>query len=174
MRWVKGRGPVVALAVIGLVAVGLWSLGGHFRPGASGQPPRLAEGAVVIYRTTYLVCGAREETTRSAEPDLVGLSAAEVLARHPGWDLVSFAPGRVELERRVDGMCPEMVTYRFLTIADGKVTVYYGRRREHLLLKEISPARAEGLLPEDRAALEQGIVVVGDEALAQFLEGLGD
>lgn len=134
----------------------------------------LAGGAVVVYRTTYLLCGSREEREEPAPPYLVGRTRQELESLHPGWEVVSFAPDRVVLERQVEAMCPDMVRYRYVTLSDGRVAVYYGREPGHLLLKELSPLRAEALLPEDRRALGEGVVLEGDEQVAQFLEGLGD
>ncbi|MEW6547168.1 MAG: BofC C-terminal domain-containing protein [Bacillota bacterium] len=163
---------VVLAVVVGTVLVFLPSFREHDR--AVHRSPVVLEGARVLYRTTYLLCGYREEKEEPVWPELVGCTEQEFMTRHPGWTLVSFGPTRIELERQVDAVCPEMVRYRFLTISDGKVAVYYGRSRDHLLLKELTTVRSESLLPEDRQLLQQGMVMEGDDQVARFLEGLGD
>ena len=141
---------------------------------AVDRSPVVAEGATVVYRTTHLLCGCREEREVPVWPELVGCTREEFMKHLAGWTLLSFSPTRVEVERRVEDMCPDMVRYRFLTIADGRVAVYYGRSREHLLLKEVTAVDARQLLPEDRELLERGLVVEGDGEAERFLEGLGD
>lgn len=164
---------LVVLAAVLAAALVWWPSYGR-RERAVDQGAAVGEGAVVVYRTIYRLCGSREEKEEPVWPELVGRSQQEVVQRHPGWQLVSFAPDRIVLERQVEAMCPDMVRYRFVTISDDRVAVYYGRDPDHLLLKELSPLRAEGLLPEDRQVLGQGVVLEGDEQVAQFLEGLGD
>lgn len=138
------------------------------------RSPVVAEGATVLYRTVYLLCGCREEREVPAGPEMIGCTREELMEHLPGWTLVSFSPSRIEVERQVHGMCPDMVRYRFITITDGRVAVYYGRSREHLLLKEVTSVDAGQLLPEDRQLLEQGVAVEGDAEVERFLEGLGD
>lgn len=164
---------ILCLAVVvatALVVLPWW----RERHRAADRAAVIREGATVTYRTTYLKCGHREEAEEPVWPELVGCTEREFMQRHPGWNLVSFSPTRIELERQVDAMCPDMLRFRFLTISDGRVAVYYGGVRDHLLLKELTPVAAGSLLPEDRRTLEQGVVVEGDGEAARFLEGLGD
>jgi len=160
----------VAAVVLAAVLVPLW----RERHRVVDRSPVVAEGATVLYRTTHLLCGCREEREVAVWPELVGCTREEFMRHLAGWTLLSFSPTRVEVERQVEDMCPDMVRYRFLTIADGRVAVYYGRSREHLLLKEVTQVDARQLLPEDRELLEQGLVVEGDGEVERFLEGLGD
>ncbi|MDI6895436.1 MAG: BofC C-terminal domain-containing protein [Bacillota bacterium] len=162
----------VAAAVLTTVLVLSPFYRGHDR--AVDRSPVVGEGATVLYRTTYLLCGYREEREAAVWPELVGCTQEEFMKHHPGWTLLSFSPTRIELERQVEAICPDMVSYRFLTISDGKVAVYYGRSRDHLLLKEVTPVDARTLLPEDRELLQQGVLVEGDGEVTRFLEGLGD
>jgi hypothetical protein len=165
------------VVVLGLAAVVVATVLVPFlreRHRAVDRSPVVAEGATVLYRTVHLVCGCREEREVPVWPELVGCTQEEVMKHLAGWTLVSFSPTRIEVERQVEDMCPDMVRYRFLTIADGRVAVYYGRSREHLLLKEVTAVDARQLLPEDRERLEQGLVLEGDSEVQRFLEGLGD
>ncbi len=175
MRYRTKRYLIVLLSLAACVtAYLLFPTIGSERPQTVTQEGVLAEGAQVVYRTTYLICGSVVETTQPAWPELIGQPAEVVLDRHPGWRLVSFQPGRVELAREVEAMCPDMVANRFITTADGRVIVYYGKDRQHLLLKEIAPVSVQDLLPEDLARLEKGVVLSGDEEVSRFLEGLTD
>lgn len=164
---------LITVAAVLAAALAFWPSYGR-RERAADQADVVGEGAVVVYRTIYLLCGSREEKEEPAWPELVGRPRQEVLQRHPGWQLVSFAPDRIVLERQVEAMCPDMVRYRLVTISDGRIAVYYGRDPGHLLLKELSSLPVEALLPEDRQVLGQGVILEGDERVTQFLEGLGD
>lgn len=171
-RWYLAATLALAAVVAGVLVFGPHLPWGGARPSPEGQATVLEEGATVVYRTTYAVCGSTEETVQPAWPELIGKGAHEILVRHPGWELASFSPQQVVLQRTIEAMCPDMVRYRFLALADGRVVIYYGRTADHLLLKEVSPIREVDLLPEDRHQLEKGVVLEGDLAVTQFLEGL--
>ncbi|HHY96142.1 MAG TPA: hypothetical protein GX513_14220 [Firmicutes bacterium] len=171
-RWYLAATLTIAAVVAGVLVFGPHLPWGGARPSPDRESAVLGAGATVVYRTTYSVCGSTEETVQPAWPELIGKGAPEILARHPGWELAGFSAHQVVLQRTIEAMCPDMVRYRFLALADGRVVIYYGRTRDHLLLKEVSPIREVDLLPEDRHLLEKGVVLEGDLAVTQFLEGL--
>lgn len=153
---------------------------------ADSRPQTWPEGVTVVtaatevvLRTTYLKCGETREQVLTADDSVVGLSMEGLRRFHPDWTVISFTPERLVARAVKDAWCPdldpaEMERYRTIGIDDGKVTVFWGKPGPHRPVKEVTPFPADSLSPADRALLEKGYTVEGDEAVLQYLEGLAE
>lgn len=141
--------------------------------------PVITPNTQVIIRTTYLKTDETVEVTEKPEESIVGLSLEGLRRFHPEWTVIDFSAERLVVRSIKDTWPPdedpaEMERYRTIGIQDGKVTVFFGKTAVSRRVKEVTPFAADGLAPETRAMLEQGYTVEGDEAVAQYLEGLAE
>ena len=140
---------------------------GPASPGAEREA-----GLGVILKVYYRGCG---HTVRGPDNPVGGRSLSDVLKDHPGAAFSLLPGGVAEVTIEADGLCPDDAPYRFLTIKDGYVAVYYGRSASPDNLKEVrADLPAVRLSAGDLRRLEKGEVVMGDEAVYSLLEGLLD
>ncbi|MHB9146007.1 MAG: hypothetical protein ACYC5Y_11800 [Symbiobacteriia bacterium] len=133
----------------------------------------------IIVRTTYLKTDETIDVTEKPEESIVGLSLEGLRRFHPEWTVIDFSPERLVVRAIKDAWPPgvdptEMERYRTIGIQDGRVSVFWGKAGPGERLKEVTPFAAADLTPEARAMLEKGYTVEGDEAVAQYLEGLAE
>lgn len=128
----------------------------------SGDP---SERVGAVFRVRYRGCG--HVVTERVEPGPIAPG------EYPDAVTTLLPNGGIEVLREVDGVCPEDSPYRFVTIRDGQVVVFMGRKAwEHgprTVRSDIPVAR---LSKVDVLRLERGEVVLGDEGVARLLEGL--
>ncbi|MGE5589087.1 MAG: hypothetical protein ACM3ZA_00445 [Bacillota bacterium] len=141
--------------------------------------PVIGPSTVLVVRTTYLKCDRTVEEALASTPDTVGLSLEAVRRFHPEWTVIDFTPERVVVREVKDAWCPgmdpaEMERYRTIGVRDDKVTVFWGKPQPDQPVKEVTTFPTDILQPQDRRLLERGYVVEGDEAVAQYLEGLAE
>ncbi len=127
----------------------------------------------VVYTTTYRGCGDTVVETASPPAEMHGLGLDGLRQLYPDWTVSVFEKGRVQLTRSVDGLCPEMDRYRFLRLENDRINVYLGRPPK-LMYKEFFTIDPTALRATDRDRLAAGVVVEGDEGVAELLEGLGE
>lgn len=141
--------------------------------------PVVTPATRLVVRTTYLKCDKTVEENIAPEEALVGLSIEGLRRFRPEWTVIDFTPERVLVRAIKDEWCPgmdpaEMERYRTIGMRDGKVTIFWGKPSPDQPVKEVTTFPSDGLPPEERRLLEQGYVVDGDEAVAQYLEGLAE
>lgn len=134
--------------------------------------PAAAVPVSIEFRTSYETCGHTEK--RHVTSWLPARDATSVAAAYPGWRLAGRAGDEYVFERQESGLCTDDRFYRHLSVVDGRVAVFLGKPGHGARLKEMTDIAVSGLLAEDRARLEQGITVLGDDAVRSYLEGLGE
>lgn len=158
----KGR-AITALTVAVVAVLVLLSLNA---PPPPVLPP--ARPGNLVWRITYDQCG---HTSESTIPLTQGVDLADLTQ---GWETVDHHGDRIVASRREPGLCPEDRVYRHLRLESDMIAVYYGRPRADAVLSRVLPIDRSWLLPEDITRLEEGIVVVGDEGVSAYIEGLSD
>ena len=131
---------------------------------------RLSSECQVVQRMVYAPCG-HEVTRRQALPaELAGKTRADLEAAYDLWQVTSFAPGEVSMERTLDMFCPEH--YVLLPDESGMLCVFQNRYGDALaLVKELNVPLNE--LPEAyREELRPGRGFDSMEELAQWLESV--
>jgi len=134
--------------------------------------PAIQPSTTLVYRTLYVPCDLEAREEYQADMAYVGQSREEFLMHNPGWQLVSFSPDRVVLEREVAGKCEEFLAARTIKIQDGYVTVFFGSDDEGAPIMTVTDIVAEDLLAGDRERLSRGVTVDDEEEVWLILEGL--
>lgn len=138
---------------------------------SDSEPPRTQASTVLIFEVDPARCDRVPTWSEPAGAARAGLTADGLEAALPGWRVVEFAPERVRLvQSRAEG-CPEPARLLTLTIRDGLVVILEGRGKEGEVYRR-TDIRADDLLPGDRAVLENGVTVEGEERAWQYLEGI--
>ncbi len=146
--------------------------------GVAGSGVNSAPGVVVgpetrlTYRVVYSSCGCQEEQDSNPAP-FVGRDLKALKAAVADYEVTLFSKDYVILTRTVDSLCPDMARYRYITITDGEVVVFYGKP-PHLMVDYPTGVRVDQLRQEDKERLTAGVAVEGDEELFALLEGLSD
>ncbi len=141
-------------------------------PPAEGQEPlAVPEGADLVYRVYYSLCGHRELLEGGSEPVGLltppGITLAKLQSLLPaGWTVAEFSPGRVVIESMTGGLCSVCREKRFLGVRGDRIAIYRGVPPEGTLERV-----TEYEVKEDvRDQLEKGIPFSTMEELMQLLE----
>jgi hypothetical protein len=140
----------------------------------AGNSELVTERTVLEFLQTYSECGCTTRESRLSGLELAGLTPGQLGEAFPDFHLQSFSAAHALLTRIVQGLCPDMETYRTLGIRDGRVAVFFGRPGTGLMLQRITNISISDLTAADHERLATGIVLLGDFAVDHFLEGLPD
>ncbi|MBE3520260.1 MAG: hypothetical protein IMW97_08255 [Firmicutes bacterium] len=173
--WWKAIG-VLALVTAVLAGITCYALVSRRRPQAGeGASP---EGPVrAVFETRYLLCGCVAVEERELEGGKIDVSSP---SGTPAWQLASAREGRPCFFRVVDDYCPEHSRFRLITLKDGVVAVYRGKRVVGGFLLKTYPELQERLMTSDtRQVLTTGVLVEGDprevdQTVKLYLEGIID
>ncbi|HHY35681.1 MAG TPA: hypothetical protein GX510_08675 [Firmicutes bacterium] len=167
---------VLALVTAFLAAITCYALVSKRRSGAGeNAPPERAARAV--FETRYLLCGCvvvEERELEGGKIDVLSASGA------PVWQLAGAREGLQCFFRVVNDYCPEHSRFRLITLKDGVVAVYRGKRAVEGFLLKSYPELQEGLMtPGTKQALTTGVLVEGDprevdHTVKLYLEGIID
>ncbi|HEX6988778.1 MAG TPA: hypothetical protein VF282_04860 [Bacillota bacterium] len=170
------------LTAWGLGSAGLWGAGGApatpAPPGAGEPLPVGRDDELRTDPATQLIFDAAGRCRRArtwsepAGPARAGLDAEGLAAALPGWQVASFAPGRVQLQPAAGTGCPDARPFT-LTIRDGEVVILAGRGRDGPIY-ERSGIAAGLLAPGDLALLHNGHTVEGLDRAWEYLEGIAE
>lgn len=195
-KWSRRRlaAAVAAVSVIAGLAVAVWygssSGDSHPRPREEPGPaelgppgtgpqgpvdadPRLSSTTVLVFERRWAQCNHEHIREVAAGDRLAGASSNDLLEAFPGWQITSFEPGRVVLTQVLPGECPGPETPFTIMIRGGRVVVLRGTGDDQPVYLDTG-IKADDLLPGDRAMLERGITVVGEERVWAYLEGIQD
>ena len=131
---------------------------------------RLNAECQVVQRMAYAPCG-HELTRRQTLPsELAGKTRADLEAAYDLWQVTSFSPGEVTMERTLDLYCPEH--YVLLPDDSGMLCVFQNRYGDALaLVKELNVSLTE--LPDAyQEELRPGKGFDTLEMLTQWLESI--
>lgn len=127
---------------------------------------------LLVFETDYSGCGRHLTRAEAAGADRAGLDREGLARRFPGWEVVSFTPGRVVLRRSEAGPCPPDLRYRTIALRGGRVVIMAGRPEAPGPVLTVTDITVDRLLPADRQKLERGFMVDSEEEAWRFLEGL--
>lgn len=149
----------------------------YARFGARLQPPQrppsqvesvLQEGAEVVLRYVSQSGVVSWTEVVRADPELVGLSLAELRSLRPDWSVLSFAPTRLV----VDLTCEPEGPGGFLREVEGHVAIFSGVPNGCHELLELTDIKVTFLSEAVQDAVVQGIPFDDGADLPQILEGL--
>jgi len=143
----------------------------------SGAGNLIVAGAEFIWIVHYDLCGCTERDTSAAQDGLVGLDRQTLTAELRDWEIVTFAPARVEVRRSEgEAMCLRH-SRRVLRLESGKLVLYAGSLADPAVA--LLPLQPTSITEDDLAAAEVEMLRGGrdfnsQDEVVRFLEGLGD
>lgn len=134
---------------------------------------RAVPGARLTMLTHYLVCGHDEIEVHPCMPvAMVGLDEEGLRRAYPQWDVETITQDEVLLKKEVNSLCTDGRQHRFVTAQDGYITVFYGSQPPPAIVSRKTDIDITSLMPQDREAIEKGIVLTSDQEVLDLLEGL--
>lgn len=121
----------------------------------------------IVYETLYSDCNHVETVTQEIEDDDVNKDEEYFNNKYGDeWDIVSFSENKVELYKEKNEICNK---HYVLKEKDGYIAVYNLDASGNQNLKEITDVYVSYLPDEDKALLEKGINVIGDNELEKTI-----
>jgi hypothetical protein len=167
---------VLALVTAFLAAITFYALLSKRKPG-TGENPGSVQPVRAVFETRYLRCGCisvEERELQGGSAELLSISSG------PTWQLAGGRDGISCFFREIDDYCPEHSRFRLITIKDGVVAVYRGKRAiQDFLVRSYPALREDLMMPATRQTLANGVVLEGepatiDETVDLYIEGIID
>ncbi len=168
---------ILALFLLG-TALGMYT-GWRERPSSPAPVPPATEGpervepekadvgeVILRFTTLYEGCGHEFREVRRER----GLDLTRLNELFPGWTVKELGPGRLELSKVVQGVCPGEHT--FLGLDGGYVAIFKGTPGEQPSLQERTRLHVSVLTPAEVDRLREGVIVSGPEEAWRYIEGL--
>lgn len=130
---------------------------------------RLSSQANLIFKTYYIKCGHEVTEKKSSNATFSGYTKEQLANKLNHWEIESFTPEQVTLKRKVDDICNE---HFYIGIKDGYVSLFQGRPDLPSRVIEQTDIIADVLRKEDRAMLEEGLIIESKEEFLKIREGL--
>lgn len=176
----EGGGFVIGRERLVIYLVGLFlgvaAFGYSYLRYGAGPPPAepqnrletvIQEGAELVLRHV-----AGQEVAWSevvpVEPELIGLTLAELRGIRPQWSVQSFSPNRLV----VDVPCQVQGSGGFVGEREGRLAIFSGTPAGCYELQQLTDIMVEDLAPEARQAVQSFIVYDDPGDLPQILDGL--
>ncbi|HCT64619.1 MAG TPA: hypothetical protein DIC60_05055 [Lachnospiraceae bacterium] len=121
----------------------------------------------MVYQYYYTEDGVTEVQEEEPPYFMIDLTLSDISKYYPSWDIVSFSPKEVVMKKTIIGESEQRYV---VGQKDGYVAVFYEEEQEGISLKELTGIPIDGLSEDEKMRLNQGIKVVGNDALARILE----
>lgn len=128
---------------------------------------KITPSTKMVYQYYYTEDGVTEVQEDIPPYFMLDLTLSDVSKYYTTWDIVSFSPKEVVMRKTIVGQSQQRYV---VGQKDGYVAVYYEEEKEGISLKEITGIPVDGLSEDEKLRLNQGIKVMGNEALARTLE----
>ncbi len=127
----------------------------------------VSPNAEVILIQKYKRCGHTVTKKEVAPREIVNLDEEKVKEYYNGWNIDKFSSNEIQLSRINEGICSE---HYILRESNGYISISCKNDSGEYIFKGLTDISVQYLPEDDLAKLEQGIEVVGREALNEFLE----
>jgi hypothetical protein len=128
----------------------------------------LREDCVLVFITRYLACNHIDKKEVDIDRKLIGLNKENFQNIYPIWEIESFESQKVILKYEINDYCNH---HYILKELDGKIGVFYLNETMEDEIKQTLDVNINNLREEDKnILLSEGIIVHGDENLAQIIE----
>lgn len=128
---------------------------------------KITPSTKMVYQYYYTEDGVTEVEEDIPPYFMLDLTLSDVSKYYTTWDIVSFSPKEVVMRKTIVGQSQQRYV---VGQKDGYVAVYYEEEKDGISLKEITGISVDGLSEDEKLRLNQGIKVMGNEALARTLE----
>lgn len=121
----------------------------------------------IVFETLYSGCSHVETVTQEIETDDINKDEEYFNNKYGDeWNVVNFSENTVELYKEKDGICDK---HYLVKEKDGYIAIYSLDSLGNQSLKEITDVYISYLPDEDKALLEKGINVIGDNELERTI-----
>ena len=127
----------------------------------------VSPNAEVVLTQKYKGCGHTVTKREIAPREIINLNKDRVQEFYEGWNIDEFNANEIKLSRSNKGICDE---HYILRESDGYISISCRNNSGEYIFKGLTDISVQYLTEEDLAKLEQGIEVVGRDALNKFLE----
>lgn len=128
---------------------------------------KITPSTKMVYQYYYTDDGVTEVQEDTPPYFMLDLTLSDIHKYYTTWDIVSFSPKEVVLRKTIAGESEQRYV---VGQKNGYVAVYYEEEQEGISLKELTSIPIDGLSEEEKLRLNQGIKIMGKEALARTLE----
>jgi len=128
---------------------------------------KITPSTKMVYQYYYTEDGVTEVQEEIPPYFMLDLTLSDISKYYTAWDIVSFSPKEVVMRKTIIGESQQRYV---VGQKDGYVAVYYEEEQEGISLKELTGIPVDGLTEDEKLRLNQGIKVMGNEALARTLE----
>ena len=128
---------------------------------------KITPSTKMVYQYYYTEDGVTEVQEDIPPYFMLDLTLSDISKYYTTWDIVSFSPREVVMRKTIVGQSQQRYV---VGQKDGYVAVYYEEEKEGISLKEITGIPVDGLSEDEKLRLNQGIKVMGNDALARTLE----
>lgn len=134
---------------------------------ASVEEEKTTPNTLMIFKTYYTKCQHYINNYENIDASDVNLTEEDLQEKYREWNISSFQPEQVVLEKETGEFCNEH--YR-LKLVDGRIVIYQLDEKDNETEYEITEITDEYLTGEDIFQLKEGITVYGEENLTAVLE----
>ena len=134
---------------------------------ASVEEEKTTPNTLMIFKTYYTKCQHYINNYENIDASDVNLTEEDLQEKYREWNISSFQPEQVVLEKETGEFCNEH--YR-LKLVDGRIVIYQLDEKDNETEYEITEITDECLTGEDIFQLKEGITVYGEENLTAVLE----
>ncbi|MDR0979345.1 MAG: BofC C-terminal domain-containing protein [Lachnospiraceae bacterium] len=131
------------------------------------EEEKLSPNAIISIEKYYKDCGHTVKTRSVIDTSLVNLTKEDLQNKYEAYEVTSFSPAEAILYIELEGSCKE---HYIVKEVDGYVTIYEIDDTGRETLKQTTEIETDFLTITDKANLESGILVYGNDSLNSLLE----
>jgi len=130
-------------------------------------PKKISPYATLTIEKFFKGCGHTTIDSIEIPKELVNMTEEELQAKYEKWDIRSFEEKEIYLYREIEANCS---SHFVVKENSGKVAVFSQLTNKNMQFIEDTNIDFESLREEDRALIQEGIEIYGQEELSSFIE----
>ena len=134
---------------------------------SSMENTKISPNAIIIEKTYYKSCDHLLKEVVDIPDDLVNKTEEDVKNAYTGWQIEGFSPTEIVVYKEMPGMCGE---HYLVKEHNGVIGIYTLDEYGQAEFKEDTEILTQYLPGEDLAELTEGVTLVGEASLYNFLE----
>jgi hypothetical protein len=131
------------------------------------EEEKLSPNAIICIEKYYKDCGHTVKTRNVIDISLVNYTKEDLQNKYEAYEVTSFSPSEAILYIELEGSCKE---HYIVKDTHGYVTIYEIDDAGREILKQTTEIGTDFLTITDKANLESGILVYGNDSLNSLLE----
>lgn len=134
---------------------------------SSMENTKISPNAIIIEKTYYKSCDHLLREVIDIPEELVNKTEEDIKNAYKGWQVEGFSPTEIVLYKEMPGMCGE---HYLVKEHNGVIGIYTLDEYGQAEFKEDTEIITQYLPGEDLAELTEGVTLVGETSLYNFLE----